>query len=510
MLRRPWARAEGGLLALLLALLVGVTYWKFVGEYFHGGDTWPHIWTSRVSGPGDLARVLSEPLLTGTVFPDTIAHFYRPVSSLSYALDYAVFGMDAFAFHLTDLLIHVAATLLLCWLLTWAGATGPLAAAGAATFALHPVMVSVVPSLPRRHDSLAAGAMFGSLGLLCWACTHGRGRRLALAVVGALALFVFAAWAKEVGYVEVLLVAPVLVASSLANRLPLARCRARSATLAVACLGTAAALLVARVAVLGGIGGYANAPSPLVNVDVAISDYVQYLAWPFEAVVPRSPRGWLEVFGGLLIGSAVPWLFASPRFRMTIGLGWLWLLVLLAFQVGTRSLAPYQMYTAIAGLAFLVAGVLGASLDLLRLARRRVEAAAALVGLVAVAVLVGGVLRASALLTRYEDWHRAGELARQFLATVRPCLESLPPGAAVEFERYPGGIVDGTSNFVLLQPGILGDYSVGPAIYLTVPERHDLQITARSAYDLPRFPDAMRVRCEGNGATWRLTGEYQL
>jgi hypothetical protein len=496
-----------------LALLVSITYWQFVGEYFHGGDTWPHIWTSRVHGPADVARLLTTPLLTGTVFPDTVARFYRPVSSLSYALDYGLFGMNAFAFHLTDLLIHGVGTLALMWLVRLVGASRLAAGVGAATFALHPVMVSVVPSLPRRHDSLAAAAMFGSLGLLAWACTHAHGWRPRAAIGGALALEVVGAWAKEVGYAEVLLVVPVLLASMLAQSAAgqgegvLSRgVRVVSAKrvwwLAGLCLGAAFLLLLARFAVLGGIGGYYQAPSALVNIDVAISDYVQYLAWPFEPVVPRSPRGWLAVFGGLLIGTGLPWLFATRQARVVIGTGWMWLLAFLAFQTATRSLAPYQMYTAIAGLAFLVAGVVDAV--------QRRQRTPAMVGAAWLLIVCGGVLRSSALLTPYGDWHRAGELARQYLTTVRPCLDSLPSGATVEVDNYIGGIVDGTPEFVLLQPGILGDYSVGPAIYLTMPEHRDLRITARGAVDLPRAPRAMRVRCEDNGGTWHVTGLYDL
>jgi hypothetical protein len=302
---------------------------------------------------------------------------------------------------------------------------------------------------------------------------------------------------------------PVLIAAALAAGVPLARCARRILGLVLLCWGVALVLIVLRVMVLGGIGGYKDAPSPLVNIDVAVNDFVQYLAWPFESVVPRSPRGWLEVFGLLLMASGLPGLFATRQQRVTIVMGWVWLLAFLAFQTGTRSLAPYQMYTAIAGLAFLVAGILSASVDLLRQARRAEHLGAALVGLAGLLVVCGGVLRSSAVLTEYGDWHRAGELARQYLATIRPCLDSIPSGADVVADRYVGGIVDNTSDFILLQPGILGDYSVGPAVYLTMPEYRDLRITARSAVDLPRAPRGMRAECGQNAdGTWHITGIY--
>ena len=511
---RPGQTAQLTLVGLLLTALVLATYWQFVGEYFHGGDTWPHIWTSRVQGPGDVVRILTTPLLTGTIFPDVVARFYRPVSSLSYALDYALFGMDPLAFHLTDLLVHALVTLALCRVVTLVGAPVWAAGVGAATFALHPVMVSVVPSLPRRHDSLAAAGLLGSLGLLAWAATHrGGGERVRLAVAAAVLLEVFGAWAKEVGYAEVLLVGPLLVAASLAAGFlhPLTRCARRIAGLVALTLGVAMILVVLRVLVLGGIGGYRDAPSPLVNIDVAINDYVQFLAWPFESAVPRSPRGWVQVFGLLLAISGLPWLFATRRQRVAIGVGWVWLVVFLVFQTGTRSLAPYQMYTAIAALAFVVAGVLAASLGRLRRTTRPEHLGAALVGLAGLVVVCGGVVRSSALLTDYADWHRAGELARAYLATIRPCLDAVPPGASVVADHYVGGIVDDTPEFILLQPGILGDYSVGPAVYLTMPEHRDLRITARAGVDLPRAPRGMRAECsQASDGTWHVTGIFDV
>jgi hypothetical protein len=70
---------------VLVVLLTVDAYAQFVGVYFQGGDTWPHIWTSRVSGGDDLLRNLTRPIMYGTVFPDRVALFFRPVSTLSYA-----------------------------------------------------------------------------------------------------------------------------------------------------------------------------------------------------------------------------------------------------------------------------------------------------------------------------------------------------------------------------------------------------------------------------------------
>src|SRR5581483_8080581 len=96
------------------------------------------------------------------------ALFFRPLSTLSYALDYALSGMNPVVFHATDVAIHVAATLALFALSTLVGLGRWPAAIGGLAFALHPIMATVVPDLPRRHDSLAAAGVFGAAALAAW------------------------------------------------------------------------------------------------------------------------------------------------------------------------------------------------------------------------------------------------------------------------------------------------------------------------------------------------------
>ena len=156
--------------------------------------------------------------MSGTVFPETVALFFRPISSLSYALNYAVWGMNPVPFHLTDVLIHVLATLALYALASVLGLRPWAAAIGAATFALHPVMASVVPNLPRRHDSLAAAGVFAALALAAWVVKQPRwspGASLAI-VLAALSLGV-AELAKEVGYLGLVLAVPTAFAAAIST-----------------------------------------------------------------------------------------------------------------------------------------------------------------------------------------------------------------------------------------------------------------------------------------------------
>ena len=172
-------------------------------------------------------------------------HFYRPVTTLSFALDHAVWGLDPSGYHLTDL----AAAARLRDLVAALGrrllgpGVGPLAAA--LLFALHPLQIEALPVAARRADNLALlftdrCSRLPQPARRSWPCLRSRA---ALAV-----------GSKEIRRAVV----PLLLALGFAEAGP-ARGRARlGAAVRTAALPALAALLVllGRTAVLGGIGGH--------------------------------------------------------------------------------------------------------------------------------------------------------------------------------------------------------------------------------------------------------------
>ncbi len=100
---------------------------------------------------------------------DLLGPSARPVTTLSFALDYARAGLDARAFHVTSLLLHLAVALLVWALATSAlralepGAARWLAVVVAASFALHPIQTEAVAFAAQRAEVLAAGLGLGAL-----------------------------------------------------------------------------------------------------------------------------------------------------------------------------------------------------------------------------------------------------------------------------------------------------------------------------------------------------------
>ncbi len=96
--------------------------------------------------------------------------YWRPLSTLSFALDYALYGPRPSGFHLTNVLLHVAASVLvLAWLSRLGvGALGALAAS--LWWAVHPVHTEAVDVVTYRTELLATVAAL--VGLLVAARPH--------------------------------------------------------------------------------------------------------------------------------------------------------------------------------------------------------------------------------------------------------------------------------------------------------------------------------------------------
>ncbi|MCK4753274.1 MAG: glycosyltransferase family 39 protein [Planctomycetes bacterium] len=100
------------------------------------------------------------------VFTSGYASNWHPVTWLSHMLDWQLFGGEAWGHHLTNLLLHIANTVLL--FAVFRRMTGAVWASGfvAAAFALHPLHVESVAWVAERKDVLSA--LFWILTMWCY------------------------------------------------------------------------------------------------------------------------------------------------------------------------------------------------------------------------------------------------------------------------------------------------------------------------------------------------------
>jgi hypothetical protein len=124
---------------------------------------------------------------------------YRPVTVLSYAINFATAGRAPSVFHATNIALHAAVSVLVFLLAEQLFSSSTVGFVAAALFAVHPIHTEAVTSIVGRAEVLAA--LFGLLAILAASWGEAVARRsvqVALRVGSAMA-FLLAVLSKESG-----------------------------------------------------------------------------------------------------------------------------------------------------------------------------------------------------------------------------------------------------------------------------------------------------------------------
>lgn len=92
---------------------------------------------------------------------------YRPARWITYAIEYQIWGLNPFGYHLTNVLLHVACTLLVFAFARRILASDFAAALASLIFAVHPAHAEAVANIANRPDLLAT--FFILAAALCYA-----------------------------------------------------------------------------------------------------------------------------------------------------------------------------------------------------------------------------------------------------------------------------------------------------------------------------------------------------
>ena len=257
------------------------------------------------------------------------AAYFRPLTTTLHAVEFAVFGLRPWGWHLVSILLHAAATGLGTWLA--ARILGSVAAALVAglVFAVHPVHTEAVAAVCYQTTLLAGLLAVLALSALARVLGPGKttGRWVALAALATAA----AGLAKEEAVVvPVLGAAWVLLAPSPQRR--------RVLLWGVGSMGLAAAAAIAvRSAIVAGSSityfGPAGAGVVAPTMARVVALYAELLVAPFRLcpfydwfIIPPSAAISAEVVLGLLLAVAVVlgvWLASRRAPGGAIGLGWM-------------------------------------------------------------------------------------------------------------------------------------------------------------------------------------------
>jgi hypothetical protein len=358
--------------------------------------------------------------------------YFRPFASLSFAVDWAVWGDWVRGYHITNLVLHVAVVVGVYVLLVRLGLAVWAAFAGAAYFAVLPSNVATVVYIAERTDAMVA--LLAIVGLLC--VFRFDTRRSGGAIVGLNACLVLGLLSKEiaVALVPMALLLWWYLGSRRADgpavdqpngwhgagahwaaeaRALLDGLRARTRRRGWLLLGGPSALIVAvymvyRERVLPSEGGLGNrfgeTQNPVSSLLGGINSTVKGVPWEVAAWAvyplvglavlafvtrPRDPR-WREVLlgAGFVVAGVLP----------------------LTFSGGVE---PRLLYVAEIGMAVVVAALAMILVDAVRHARAGTALA---VGAVAGTVLVAGAIGAT--MVKSQDVFAEGS-AKKLAADLR-------------------------------------------------------------------------------------------
>ena len=125
------------------------------------------------------------------------SNYYRPVQMLTYMADFALWRLNPFGYHLTNVFLHICVSIFLFVLFRVLTGDARVGFAGSLFYAVHPAHTAVVTYIAGRADSLAALFMILSVLLLHRHFKAREGRSALLLLGASSAMFLFALLSKE-------------------------------------------------------------------------------------------------------------------------------------------------------------------------------------------------------------------------------------------------------------------------------------------------------------------------
>ncbi|MFH1846095.1 MAG: tetratricopeptide repeat protein [Candidatus Omnitrophota bacterium] len=183
-------------------LLIGILLCLGAAVYFNSIDG-PLFWDDEVTVVQNV--YIRQPLkFLGDIFSSSyhsgsgeVLNFYRPVATLSFALDYRIWGLKATGYHLTSVILHLLNGVLIFLLLKKLFKNPWISFLSAALFLVHPINSEAVNYVSNRTDLLMLFFFLSAFYLYLMYKKQQKGIWLA----GSLGLYVCSVLSKEIGLV---------------------------------------------------------------------------------------------------------------------------------------------------------------------------------------------------------------------------------------------------------------------------------------------------------------------
>jgi Tfp pilus assembly protein PilF len=291
------------------------------------------------------------------IFTSLSPDYWFPVTRLSLVLDYKLFGLQAAAYHIENIVIHALAALLLFGFLRRATGLRWPAAFVAFVFALHPLHVESVAWVSERKDVLCAFFWFATLWAWLRYTRHpATGRYLIV-----LGLFTLGLMSKPM-----IVTLPFLLL--LLDLWPLRRRFSGMLVLEkIPFLALSIAVMWVTMIAQRTAGAMAETPPLLLRVENSLVTVAAFLAdtfWPVrlspDYPYPSHLSLWTVLAAAAGIVAVTVLVLRECRQRPYLATGWFWFLgtlipVIGLVQVGLQSRSDHFMYVPLVGLSIMVA-----------------------------------------------------------------------------------------------------------------------------------------------------------
>ena len=149
-----------------------------------------------IKDPANLVKIFTQPMGAGFInvpADNNIYAFFRPLQSLSFMIDYSVWGLNPAGYHMTNLVFHILSAICLFWLVLLLVKDSLAAFICSLLFVVHPALTEAVDYVSGRADPM--GLCFILLSLIFYILYTETGKNKWLA--GILCAYPLALLSKE-------------------------------------------------------------------------------------------------------------------------------------------------------------------------------------------------------------------------------------------------------------------------------------------------------------------------
>ncbi|MDO8281263.1 MAG: hypothetical protein Q7U10_01345 [Thermodesulfovibrionia bacterium] len=507
---------------LTVALIAILTYQDILGCFFTGMDAISLIDTCRINSFSDIFRIFTEPGLNA--IPDALNfhRWYRPISVLSYSMDYYMWKLDPFGYHLTDLILHCLVSVLVFMIVKFlANGRQTIAWLGAIIFTTHPLLVETVPANVRRMDILST--LFVLLSILSFFKYYSMKSRGRIYYLFSVLFYLIAIGAKEIAIILPPLVFSYVMISYFLDNKSIRAGLVQSLSKCSPYLIVTLIYFSMRIYVLGGIGGYAERPHGILEISKVLieilSRYFIVLIYPVDflkfgtSVSSLSPVA-VQIFVILVFGLAfirgsyhsekIVKYFVEINHLKAAAFLLIWLFLPLCVYMATLISGRYYLYISTIPFSALLSILLIESyISLVQKIRKggfgtihgklssvRVSA----IIFTSTFVISGSLLLYSPLIKTYGEWKDSGEISDLLFGRIAETLPTLPDNADIYIYDFPDGIASyGNKIPYAKEVEYPAGYSIKSWLDLNFPNNSTKKIVIKSKKTIMAYRDKLSL-----------------